>query len=188
MSIVEHIEKNFGKISKGWSFSEDAHPYQIVECRDGSVEGVVSFCTLGLSNVGLKSAVSPQIIFHELLLSVDQHEVPKNAVAIVKQFADDALASNYALLNNQLVQREGVVFENHLFSAVWVKPPVFFGDESFSHEGVGRDDVSCIFAWLVPIFDSELGYIKDNGADAFEALLENSSVDVFSLSRKSVVD
>lgn len=110
MSIIEHIEKHFGKIYQGWDFSEGAHSYQVVECRDGSVEGVVTFCTLGLSHVGLKSSVSAQVIHHELLLSIDQNEIPKNAVAIVKQLADDAIGSTYALLNNQLIQRGGSCF------------------------------------------------------------------------------
>ncbi len=187
MSIVEHIEKHFGKIYQGWDFSEGAHSYQVVECRDGSVEGVVTFCTLGLSHVGLKSSVSAQVIHHELLLSIDQNEIPKNAVAIVKQLADDAIGSSCALLNNQLIQREGVVFDDYSLSAVWIKPPVFFGDESFSYTGPDTHGLTCIFAWIVPVFDSELKYIEQKGADAFEVLLEETSIDLFSLSRDSLV-
>ena len=46
-----------------------------------------------------------------------------------------------------------------------------------------------IVNWLlaIPISDKELEYLDENGADAFEELLEKNEIEIFDICRKSVL-
>ena len=65
---------------------------------------------------------------------------------------------------------------------LFVKP--FSWDTDFYLE---MDD--CIVTWLeiLPISDSELNFIIENGCESFEEILEESKVDILDLNRPSVV-
>lgn len=116
MNISNHIEKYFGKISRGWHFTDEENsPYQIVECRNGLIPDVVSFCTLGLCKFDFISRKSNKKIKHEIILSFDKDHIPKNAVAIVKQMAEEAVCSKNAYMENQIVKRPGFLFEETFF-------------------------------------------------------------------------
>lgn len=185
--INNHIEKHFGKISRGWSFAGDSNPYQVVECHNGTVPNIVSFCSIGLCSVELYSKKSKKKIKHEIMLSFDQSHVPINAVAIIKQMADQAIKYREPYLDNQIITRPGVLFNEACFTGLWVKPPVFFGEEAFVYYGDDTQGYPCIMAWLVPLFQSEIDFIKQNGADRFEDILVGSAADLFLTTRQSVV-
>lgn len=186
--INHHIEKHFGRISRGWSCAEDGtHPYQVVECHNGTVPNVVSFCSVGLCSVDFYSKKSRRKIKHEIILSFDKDHIPSNPVSIIKQMADQALECREAYLENQIITRPGFIFDEAYFTGLWIKPPVFFGEEAFVYHGNDTQGYPCIIAWLVPLFPSEIDFIKKNGADRFEDILEESTADLFLTTRQGVV-
>ncbi len=49
------------------------------------------------------------------------------------------------------------------------------------------DDIDVNWILAIPITDSESSYLKENGEDAFEDLLEENDIDIFDLSRDSII-
>ncbi|WP_089084268.1 suppressor of fused domain protein [Aquitalea magnusonii] len=185
--IIDHIEENFGEIEKGWDFRISKLPnFQVVECSNGLLENITTIISVGLAQHKLKSRRSEKIIRHEILLSFDKDCIPSNAVAIIKQIAETCVETREALLENDIIKKVGIVFDNHKFDSLWVKPPVFFNENSFSYSGSDVSGDICIFAWLIPITTKERCYIEENGSEAFENVLETVSVDFFDLNRNCI--
>ncbi|WP_248919075.1 suppressor of fused domain protein [Pseudomonas entomophila] len=186
MTIINHVEKIFGGIERGWSFEYESHSYNIVECEGGRLEGVSTYCTLGLSRAVLQIGRGREIS-HEILISVEEDSVPGNVAALISQVVEQILAKHEPLKNDQVLRRSGVLFKGREFNSFWVKSPFFFGEDAEIYES---DDVGggvCIIVWLVPIFESEARYIELRGGEAFEDILTDLEVDFFSLDRRAVV-
>lgn len=182
--LTDHIEKYFGRISRGWLFKDDG--YSIVECRNGQIPGVISYCTLGLSKYELGQKRSKNNILLELIMGFDEKYVPKNIVGIVSQICSKIISTRQAPSQDQLIERPEFIFDERGFTTIWVKSPVMYEDEASSYEG---EDIigECFFAWLIPLFPSERDFIYENGGSAFEDLLLNNGVDFFDLDRSPVV-
>lgn len=185
--IIDHIEENFGKIEKGWDFRTSKLPnFQVVECSNGLLENITTIISIGLAQHKLKSRCSGKIIRHEILLSFDKDCIPSNAAAIIKQISEACVETGSALLENDIVKKVGIIFDNHKFDSLWVKPPIFFHENSFSYSGLDVNGDVCIFAWLIPVTPKERWYIEENGSAAFENILETVSVDFFDLNRNCI--
>lgn len=186
MTLISQVETIFGKIERGWSFQCGAHPYKVVECLGGRLEGIATYCTVGVSRAVLKFERRREIS-HEILISLDAGFIPTNVVALVRQVSDQVLGSHLPLKNNEIIRRSGPIFLGKNFTAFWVKSPIFFGDDAEAYESDGVGGGLCIFVWLVPIFESEAKFVELYGGEAFEDLLVERDVDYFSLERPAVV-
>lgn len=186
MTIISHVEKVFGVVERGWSFEYECHSYNVVECVGGRLEGVNTYCTLGLSRAVLQMGRGRKIS-HEVLVSIEEGSISGNAAALISQVADQILARHEPLKNDQVLRRSGVLFKEREFNSFWVKSPFFFGEDAEVYESDAVGGGVCIIVWLVPIFESEARYIEQRGGEAFEDILTDLEVDFFSLDRRAVV-
>jgi hypothetical protein len=178
MTLISQVEEVFGRIERGWSFQSGAHTYKVVECLDGRLKGVNTYCTIGVSHAVLQLGQG-RYISQEVLISLDDSFIPNNIAALVSQVSDQILDKHAPLKDSEIIRRSGPIFEGKSFTAFWVKSPIFFGDDAGGYKGDEVGGGVCIFAWLIPLFESEARFVELNGGGAFEDILVDNEVDFF---------
>jgi hypothetical protein len=186
--VIEHLESFCGPIVEGWRLDPDGKqmPFQVVRLERGHIAGTVAFSTLGLSNYPLRSATSPQVIRHELLMLARRDSASSNLPAVLHQVGAEALARESAYLRGEIIGPRGMLFTGSALEALFVSAPVYFPKEFFgtSTQKIGR----VIFAWLVPITTKEAGFVTTNGWSKFEDLLSQRQPDLLDYQRHSIVE
>jgi len=185
--LIEHYEKDLGTIQHGWS--QDASgiemPFQVVECYGGVIKEIASFATLGLSKCELSSPNSTKIIRHELLLAAPLSFGTKNIPGVLQQVGNDAISRQCAYLRGDVIGPRGQLFEGTNFEAFYVAIPVYFPDSLKFVRGEEGYDI--VIAWLVPITRPEAIFIRKQGWEEFEELLEQKDPNLFDFKRTSIV-
>ncbi|MCC6698919.1 MAG: suppressor of fused domain protein [Candidatus Hydrogenedentes bacterium] len=186
LSLVEHYEKYLGPIEHGWNGSADTTemPFQVVECRGGTFEGVSAFATLGMSRNELRSATSRKVIRQELLLAAPTDFGPRNIPGLLQQIAAEAIARGLAYLRGDIVGPRGFLFERKAFEAVYVTMPVYFPEPLKTCRSDEGYDI--VIAWLVPITRREALYVREHGWEKFEKLLEQEDPNLCDFDRASL--
>lgn len=184
-SLIKHLEKHLGTIDCGWSVSADgeALEFQVVKfASPGSRQAPYS--TLGLSRIPLRSTVSGKMIRQELLLLTPDEFGDQNIPAVLQNVAAEAIGLEKAYLRGEVIGPRGNLFDGLPFTALYVTLPVCLPD-SFQQF---QDDEghSIVFAWLVPITDSEALFVATHGWEKFEDLLEQRNSDLVDFARPAV--
>jgi hypothetical protein len=185
-SLVDHMECHFGKIECGWKPKEWNDPaIQIVEFRDGKIPGATILSTLGMSGFALHSSVSKQEIHQELFLMVKDGQLSPKLVAALDQVARERVRSNAAVLRGELIRKQGSLVNTGDFVALYATLPIYYPDTFWRFHDPGVGDV--VFGWLIPVTRNEQAYVGEKGWSAFEELLDKAQVDLFDLTRPSLV-
>src|SRR6266568_8796130 len=160
--FIDHIEKYLGVIQHGWKASPDGKPmdFQVIECLGGQVTDARVFCTLGLSDFPLRSAVSEKLIRHELLIAAPESFGERNIPALLQQLGSDALKRESAYLCREVIERSNPIFSGKPFCAFYTAIPVILPKEFRTYTDSNGDEI--VFAWMVPITKLEASYVRSN--------------------------
>lgn len=185
---MQYLESFLGKIERGWSKDADGKeiPFQVVKYSGGPFPNTVTYSTLGLSNEKLASPVSIKQIRQELIFISYSSFGDKNVPGILQQVGLRALKSKNSYLRGEVIGPYGPLFKASELEALYVTIPVYFPD-SF-HTFNSKSSISVVQSWLVPITSKEANFVKQNGWDKFEDILEDMNPDLVDFYRTSVVN
>lgn len=183
--LIKHCEDHLGPIVSGWSTDAAGkpQPFQVAMFERSPLDGVRVLCTLGLSNAHLRVGSGPKRLRQELVAMFRDAEGPRNLPGILLQLGTEALARDTAYSLGDVIGPRGELRAGATVSAFYTALPVYLPD-SFH---VCRDPEPIVFAWLVPITDSEAQFARTRGRDAFEAVLESVDPDLLDTARRAIV-
>lgn len=184
--LITHLESEFGEIKHGWDrFPEGGKwPFQVISLGNGRYNGISTFSTLGLSNYLLNSPVSSKNIQQELFLMVPNSYGYKNIPSLLNDIGSFAIENKKAFLRGYIVDcYSGIALIHTNFTAFYVSPPVYFPDSFASFSSISDETVIAI-CWLIPIYEEEKVFIKNNGWEKFEEVIENANPNFFDINRK----
>lgn len=163
-------------------FDDNNHSVDVLACANRPDEGVTSYCTLGLSD-------------HPMFQGEQEFPIRLEMVGAcasdVTWFANMLSTSAFYVMQRGWLCRPGVVLQNsvdlyapsltlkHLYFTV-----PFLWDDKLKTVQLETKKVAWLLA--VMITDGEYQYIKDQGDEAFEELLERTGVDIYDIDRQSV--
>lgn len=184
-SLIDHLELYFGKIESGRESKEWADSaIQVVECRHGTIPGVIVVSTLGLSNFAIKSTVSGKEIRQELFVMVKDEQVDPRLVAALDQVARECARTDKPVLRGEVVEKQNHLLEKGDFVALYATLPIYYPNASWTFHAKEGDVVFC---WFLPIKAEERLYIQQHGWAAFEEILDKASFDLFDLGRPTLL-
>ena len=155
--------------------------FQVIECLGGQIAQARVFCTLGLSDFPLRSAVSDKIIRQELLIAVPESVGERNIPALLQQLGSNALKRGSAYLAGEVIERGNRVFPGKSFYGFYTAIPVILPEEFRGYRFDDGDEM--VFAWMAPITTLEAAYVRSKGWSKFEQLLEARNADLVDLDR-----
>lgn len=182
MNVAEHLERNLGPISTGWSSSSLAG-VQVCLFEPQPGPGLFTLATLGLSlsPLGLTPSKS---VRQELLFVVQDFRPPNEFVQLVLHVADELTTKRRGLLRGEVVALESRIAADSDAMALYASLPVVFSD---SLATLDTTIPPTVFVWLFPVLPAEVQLIQSAGWEAFEDRLEAEQPDLFDFSRCSVV-
>lgn len=178
MSLIKHIESELGTIESSWKLNSEKYNIQALKFLNKPFKDTITYCTLGLSNQDLLIN-NIKSIKQELLLIVPKNQVYYNdedIASFMLTFAESIVESKKALLRGEVVGPGEVLFKNTKCNSVYCSMPVFFDDNFHVYK---YSNLSTVFVWLIPILEQDRIFIKANGWNAFEDLLEKVPDDIF---------
>jgi hypothetical protein len=184
VGLVEHYERHFGEIDRGWDRDADGRkaPFQVVRFSSGSEPGTVAFATLGLWRYPLDGPAKS--IRHELLMIIpDGLRESGAAPRILHQVAMEALESGKPLLRGDVIGPRGGLFENSRMQALYAAIPVYLPDDFAGFTEEGKEGA---IVWLVPISPAEAHFVAHFGWNRFEDLLVSGDPDLTDVFRPEV--
>jgi Suppressor of fused protein (SUFU) len=177
-----HIDKYLGVIESGWSFKDEVGDVQVVKVLDCPVAGVIAYSTLGMSWTKL-AMPGDRMVRQELLLAAYERYPPSKVASFLLTFCKYALSTGRALLRGDVVGPYQPLIPGVAVDSVFCTLPVMFspGLKTFS-----ASEPHTVFVWLVPITSAEARFIRSNGWNRFEDLLEKDQPDFWDLDRASL--
>lgn len=183
-TVANHLEQNLGQISRGWGgFAAHLGGLRVCLFEDKPVTGVDTYSTLGLSDHVLRMPHG-RTVRQELLLSVHERFAGSDLPNLLSWVSESVIGSHSALLRGEVVELGHPIRRASQCRALYVAAPVAFPDGLAVFRGTAPPTV---FAWLVPIGDSEQSVVSATGWSEFERQLEAAKPDLYDLDRASIV-
>ena len=182
MTIIDHLEQYLGKIEQGWKDSKSDEGIQIVAIKNSPYESVSTLSSLGMSNKELDLSETKRVR-QELIFSTYSMDVSENIVSFLLSLCEAIINRKKAVLRGEVIPLSSQLEKRIGFSAVYCAIPVLF-DDTFAI--YAKTCPSTVMVWIIPIHQNEVDYIKNNGWEAFESLLEEADPDLCSLKRSSI--
>lgn len=183
--IFQHIHKAIGLTPKVSSFYDDnkSSEIDIYIGVDRPDFGVTIYSTIGLSDYSIG------------LVGKNQKQLRAEFIGICNskdvKFPNILATCAYNIINDKYSCKPGVVYpsiisdyyDNIEMKHIYFTTPYLWEDL----KTIECDDK--IITWLlaIPISDSELDFLRENGSEMLEDLFEKNDVDIFDIDRKSVV-
>ncbi|MFF7939802.1 suppressor of fused domain protein [Nocardia gamkensis] len=153
----------------------------VLSSDDRPAPGLISFCTLGLSDYPIPGRVRPP-------LGVEIVAISDSSV-----FAAVLSTAAFCVINSGWLAEPGRVFPNVMGAHVpdttvphlMFVNPYLWEDSDFASRKLTRKTVAWVQA--VPITDAEMEYVRAHDAAALEELLVNAEPDILDTRRPSVV-
>ncbi len=184
MELIDHIEKYLGQIQGGnltthSTYGNLSFPYFVNQ----PFEKINTYISLGLSKhiFNINKIKEGRI---ELLISLYTKYSRDEISELILDISDRILKTHEAPLRGSLIEHKSSFLEKYKIEGFYVTHPVFFEEEFWVYENSTPDT---IFIWLIPLFFEEINYIKLNGWNKFEDLLESANCDFWSLERNIIV-
>jgi len=166
-------------IDAGWPPEEDRpSPVQAVKFRGTIRGGPIPYMTLGLSAHPLHQ------IRQELLLLAPPDFGDRNIPALLLSLAEEALQSKRPFLRGEVIGPRDEIFDGFPFTAFYATNPVYFPDDFLNLRTESGNSI--VIAWLIPITDSEVQFVREHGWSKFEDLLEQHNPNLTDFSRSSL--
>lgn len=181
--FLEHMEKSFGKVKKGWKISTLSNDVQVVKTTPGCIDNVNIYVSLGLSNFPFPLRKSGGRVRCELFIILPEEFSVLHAPSIIEDLVAMMEKSGTAFSRGDAIGPKGKLFEGREFTSIYVAPPFLLPDESY---GFMIEEEEVLFMWLVPITTAECEFVRQYGWEIFEDRLEKMEVDVINIDRNSV--
>lgn len=163
--------------------SMDDPKFDVGRFLDQPSAGATTYVTFGLSKTWLHQPSGH--VRQELLLCRDG-DTEYECARLLPSIVEDVLASTDALLRGAILGPHGPLLPGATTEAFWAWQPVYFPESFVQYDGdEGHPPIS--IAWLIPLTASEAEYARENGTDAFEALILREDPDLLDWSRPSLV-
>lgn len=183
--IFQYLHKIIGFAPKVCSFYDDNETSEIdiYIGIDRPDFGITTYSTIGLSDypIGMVTQAGKQI------------RVEFIAICNSKDVGFPSAIANCAfnIMNDKYSCSPGTVYSDILsayFDNIDMKHILFTTPYPWENlHGIENDDKEIMWLLAVPISDNEFLYLKENGSDALEELLEKNNIDIFDINRKSVL-
>lgn len=183
MTIIEHAEKYLGQIDQGWKDNNSDEGLQIVSFVDCPWKNFTTYLSLGLSDYILDLS-KPKTVRQELVFSVYSNAISTLVVSFLLSLCEAILNNGSAVLRGEVIPLSGDIAKRIGFEAVYCSIPVFFDDEFSS---CMKSTPSTVIVLMLPIYQNESDFIKSNGWESFENLLEQKNPDLFDLDREPII-
>jgi Suppressor of fused protein (SUFU) len=185
--LINHIEFHLGNIEYGWSENADqiTQRFQIIKTAKGPIESTTTLMTLGLSDYALKINGKEKTIRHEIVILQRKDDFHQEIVGILQQIGNHLLESCLPLLRGEFIGPLNALFEGATVNGFYVSSPAYFPDSFSSFKSSHYGNI--VMVWLIPITLSESNFLRTNGWEAFESLLETKDPDLLNLRRKSMI-
>jgi hypothetical protein len=189
--LAQHIEKYLGTIQSAWTRSAERKemPFHVLKCSGGMVDEATAFCTFGLSDFAMQPLAphEPEWIRHELMILVPQSFGDRNIPVLLQQLGLRALNRDKAYAPGDIASGEGEIFKGLPFTAFFTAFPNSLPDEFRVYDPPDRPRESVAFLWMIPVTPSEADFVKTNGGEKFEEILEAENADMVDLGRDAFV-
>ena len=182
-SLVEHIESHLGKMDSGWTLQEPLTNVQVVRFRDRPAVGISTYVTIGLSYHILQMSEGREVR-QELVFATYDHFNTEGIASFLLTISDYIVKKHKALLRGQVVGPSDPIIHGISLNAVYAAIPVLFDDSFVTFDYTSPPTV---FVWVLPLHASEANYVRHNGWDTFEHLLEEKDPDLLDLKRLPLV-
>ena len=182
-SVAEHLEHYLGKISYGWSDDKSLHTIQVVSFRNRPADDIVTYSTLGLSEVEL-ALPRERKIRQELVMSAHASFRGEEIASFLLSCAERLSERSQAILRGEVINPARPLVKGATVSAVYATNPTPF-DVGFAQFSNVAPPV--IFVLLVPITSEEKTLIESEGWNWFEDMLELQDPDIWDLERSEQV-
>ena len=181
--IAGHVDIVFGG---DWGVAEYSTPDEktwinVLSSPDRPDEGLISFCTIGLSDHMHQDRAEPPLGVE--ILAVNPHQ----------EFADVLAGAGFHAIKNGWTLEPGTlilgVVEEHMPGVtvphLLLGDPFLWDDGAFGSRALSGKTV----AWLLgmPVSTGEMDYLRQHGFSALEDRFEDAQPDLFDLGRSSVV-
>jgi Suppressor of fused protein (SUFU) len=182
--LIAHLESYLGAISGGTG-GDESTPAGLQVVWFGAnrpYTGVTTIATLGLSRHHLAQSAS-RGVHQELLMHLPMAGQPRKAAALLLQVAAELIAQGRGLLRGEVIGPRGPLFGSGQMTALYAAAPGYLAP-GFDTCDIGT--VTVVMTWLVPITDTEAGYVRTRGWPTFEETLIAEDPDLVDLSRSPV--
>jgi hypothetical protein len=182
MSLIDHLESFLGQIDKGWKDRSSRANLSVACFKDMPFDGATTFCTLGLSEFVLP--MGEREIRQELVFSAYEPFDSNSIASFLSTFAETIHDDNRALLRGDVIGPSSPIIFGTVLNAAYIAVPMVY-DHDFAV--YSESDPPTVFAWVVPIHETEADFVRRQGWKNFETVLEDQDPDLWDLHRNSVV-
>jgi hypothetical protein len=184
--LVGHYEAALGEVDGAWSESAGGERllFKVLRFIDAPMPGVVTFATLGLSDIRL-TLPDGRDVRQELIFSCYDRFAVSSVPALLHAVGSELLREGRALSRGEVLGPAGPLLPGTSLTALYVAIPVVFPDGLRTWSG---SDPATVIAWMVPISTGEAGLIRHSGWSGFEDVLVDQDPDLFDLTRRGVAD
>lgn len=181
--LPEHIEKYLGPIEMGWHVKDEVGDVQVIRVLNRPVPGVTCYSTLGMSWTELAMR-DGRLVRQELIFGAYEVHAPSKIASFLLTFCKYVLSTGNSLLRGAVVGPHQPLIPGVAMNSVYCTMPVMFDPEFATFSG---SEPATVFVWLVPMLSDEADFVRLNGWNKFEDLLEREQPDFWNLNRASVL-
>jgi len=183
MNLIEHIEGHFGEISEGWKASDAPDTgIQVVLFANVPFENADTFCTIGLSESVLQAG--PFEARMELLFSVYNGNYKGEIAEFLLSLAESAQQLGTLISQGDVYGPHKPIISSTEMNCVYCTLPVVFSASSLVYKA---SNPPTFILWIIPIYLSEASFIRTQGWQRFELLLEKEDPDLWDFSRSPML-
>jgi hypothetical protein len=183
MSLVHHVETFLGPIDKGWKLNDSSTGIQVVGFYDKPFEGATTYVTIGFSQHVLPMP-NGRSVREELVVSAYKEYAAGAIASFLLTFCDHILSKHQALLRGDVIGPSGPIIPTVPVNAVYSAMPVLFDSGFATYTGTTPPTV---LVWLIPIHAVEASFVRSDGWNKFEDMLEINNPDLLDLERKPII-
>lgn len=184
--VANHAAKSFGGKPSVSRFHHENAPLHVdvLECKDKPSRGVTSYSTIGLSDFVMKREDGTEF--------PTRLELAGACASSAEKFPNVIASLAFRIMRNRELVYPGLSFHGFVeeYSAKTTVPHVFV-TAPFLWEStlvnVQCDGKNVSWLLVVPVSDAEIKLLEMKGDDALETLFEKAQIDIFDLTRDSVV-
>lgn len=174
--LLAHVERYLGTVVRGAKLRDSV---QVAECKGPPIRDCAAFVTLGLSRHLLSTQDGATIKLELLMLARRTSALYQHCAPLLAAVVD-------VILNAHVAPEPGALFRTGLASApyLFMSGPAYI-DPDFLQ--LKLDDRTCLFPWLIPIFEAEAEFVRREGWEQFEQRLQDVNPDLLLIERDSTI-
>jgi hypothetical protein len=147
MGLPEHIERYLGRIDYGWRLRSDTAGFRVVKILNQPKDGVVTYCTLGMSSVVLQMPGGRSMRQELLFAAYDRYE-PEKIASFLLTLGENLSLQGRALLRGDVIGPYKPLIPGISLDSVYCTMPVMHDEGLATYSGRTPHTV---FVWLIPL-------------------------------------